>query len=68
MAPSQSDVSSTIFVPNFRLFPRMEPADTLENWIAYVSRRSCTSSMLQVAGVMDGETLLADCEDHAMVI
>ena len=52
-------------VTNFRSLSRIEPADILENWIDYASWHS---RMLRVVWVMDGEVLLVDCEDRAMVI
>ena len=53
---------------NYRFLPRVELADILEDWIDYARWRSRTSGTLRVAGVMEGEDVSPDCEDHAMMI
>ena len=64
----ESGTSSDRSVTNYRSVPRIEPADVLVDWVDYASWRTCTSRMLRVVGVMEGETLLANCKDHAMAI
>ena len=70
--PSQSGATSSsksvTNLGNFRSLPRVDPSDILENWADYASWVCRTSRTLRVSGVLVGDVVADDCEDHAMVI
>ena len=70
--PSQSGATSSAktvtTLGNFRSLPRVDHSDILENWADYASWVCRTSRTLRVSGVLVGDAVANDCEDHAMVI
>ena len=70
--PSQSGSTSSgksvTPLGDFRSLPRVDPSDVLENWTDYASWVFRTSRILRVSGVLIGDAVADNCEDHAMVI